>query len=155
TYLGYPMTTGAPMIDYRLADPISDPPGKTDSHYTEKLFRLPTTTWCYRPPVNIPCEEVAPSFRNPSLPFTFGSFNNCSKMSDITFRMWAGVLKAAPKARLLIKASAMADARTRQRILDNFVKEGIPNERVLLVPQQLDLAGHFAYYGNIDLGLDT
>ena len=155
TYLGYPMTTGGDCIDYRITDPISDPPGMTDSDYAEKLFRLPHTTWCYRPPVNIPCEEVAPSVRNPTLPFTFGSFNNCSKISDMNFRMWAGVLKAVPNSRILLKASAMADNNTRKRIHANFEKYGVPADRVVLVPQQLDLASHFAYYGNIDLGLDT
>ncbi len=155
TYLGYPMTTGADCIDYRISDPISDPPGMTDGQYTEKLFRLPHTTWCYRPPVQIPAEEVAASVRNPTLPFTFGSFNNCSKISEPNFRMWAGVLKAVPNSRILLKASAMADSNTRQRIHDMFQKYGVPPERVVLVPQQLDLAHHFAYYGNIDLGLDT
>jgi predicted O-linked N-acetylglucosamine transferase (SPINDLY family) len=105
--------------------------------------------------VNIPCEELPPSVRNPSLPFTFGSFNNCSKISDLTFRLWSGVLKAAPGSRLMVKASAMADARTRQRVLDGFAKEAIPPERIQLVAQQLDLAQHFAYYGNVDLALDT
>ena len=157
TYLGYPMTSGAPrsIVDYHLSDPISDPPGKHDSHYSEKLFHLPHTTWCYRPPVLIPCQEVPPSVRTPSLPFTFGSFNNCSKISDITFRIWAGVLKATPGSRMVVKASAMADARTRQRIMDGFAKEGIPAERISLIQQQLDLARHFEYYGNIDVALDT
>ncbi|HEY4329521.1 MAG TPA: hypothetical protein VGN88_07285, partial [Phycisphaerae bacterium] len=157
TFLGYPMTTGAPatLIDYRIADPIADPEGLTDSHYSEKLWRLPTTMWCYRPPVNIPAQEVAPSIRNPGAPFTFGSFNNCSKMSSLTFRLWAKVLHATPGSRMVVKASAMADAKTRQIILNRFAKEGIPADRISLVPQLVDLAQHFAYYGNIDVALDT
>jgi protein O-GlcNAc transferase len=157
TFLGYPMTTGAPqaIIDYRLADPIADPPGLTDSHYSEKLWRLPKTMWCYRPPVNIPAEEVPPCVRDPKQPFTFGSFNNCSKMSELTFRMWAKVLHATPGSRLLLKASAMADDNTKQIILSRFAKQDIPAERIAMVPQLVDLAKHFAYYGNIDLALDT
>src|SRR5205085_2065171 len=58
TFLGYPMTSGSPVIDWRLADPLCDPPGVTDSHYSERLMRLPKTMWCYRPPVNIPCQEL-------------------------------------------------------------------------------------------------
>jgi predicted O-linked N-acetylglucosamine transferase (SPINDLY family) len=154
-YLGYPMTSGSPMIDYRIADPIVDPPGVTDSHYIEKLLRLPRTMWCYRPPVNIPCEEKAPIVRDPSRPFTFGSFNNSSKMSNATFRLWANVLKAVPGSRLMIKASAMNDAGTREIVLSRFEKQGIPRERILSVTQQYDLAEHFAYYANVDLALDT
>jgi protein O-GlcNAc transferase len=160
-YLGYPMTTGAPasIIQYHLTDAIADPPGESDKHYTEKVFRLPTTNWCYRPPVDIPCEELPPIVRNRGTPlarpFTFGSFNNCSKMSKLTFEMWANVLKAAPGSRLLLKASAMADEATKQIIMERFAAEGVAKERVLLMPQQIDLAKHFAYYGHIDLGLDT
>ncbi len=155
------MTTGAPpsIIQYHMTDAISDPPGETDCHYTEKALRLPTTNWCYRPPVDIPCEELPPIVRNRGTqlarPFTFGSFNNCSKMSKLTFEMWANVLKAAPGSRLLLKASAMADAATKQIIMERFAAEGIPAERVVLMPQQIDLAKHFAYYGHVDLGLDT
>jgi protein O-GlcNAc transferase len=160
-YLGYPMTTGAPasIIQWHLTDAIADPPGETDGHYTEKVYRLPTTNWCYRPPVDIPCEEVPPVVRNRGTPqerpFTFGSFNNCSKMSKPTFRMWAKVLLASPGSRLLVKASAMADAQTKKIIIERFVAEGVAAERIVLVPQQVDLAHHFAFYGNIDLGLDT
>ncbi len=156
-YLGYPMTTGAPpsIIDYHLTDGICDPPGESDTHYTEKLYRLPTTNWCYRPPVDIPAQEVPPVIRNPGTPFTFGSFNNCSKMSKLTFQLWASVLKAAPGSRLLLKASAMADTQTKKIIMDRFAAEGIPAERIVLMPQQVDLAKHFEYYCNIDLGLDT
>jgi predicted O-linked N-acetylglucosamine transferase (SPINDLY family) len=154
-YLGYPMTSGSPMIDYRMADPIVDPPGVTDSHYTERLLRVPRTMWCYRPPVTIAPEEMPPVARDPSRPFTFGSFNNSSKMSNATFRLWARVLQAAPGSRLLIKASAMNDAGTREIVLARFEKLGIPRERIVSVPQQYQLHEHFAYYANVDLGLDT
>jgi predicted O-linked N-acetylglucosamine transferase (SPINDLY family) len=156
-YLGYPMTSGATpdIIEWHLTDALVDPPGESDKHYSEKLYRLPTTNWCYRPPVNIPCQESPAFVRNPQAPFTYGSFNNCSKMSEITFRVWAKVLHATPGSRLMLKASAMADDNTRGIIHERFAKEGIPAERIVLVPQQVDLAQHFAYYGNIDLGLDT
>ncbi len=155
TYLGYPFTSGATVIDWRLADPIADPVGMTDSHYSERLMRLPTTMWCYTPPVNIPCEELPPVVRDPSRPFTFGSFNNCSKMSAVTFRLWSEVLNAVPGSRMVVKASAMADRRTRERIIKGFTDHGVAAERILTYPQQINLADHFAYYGNVDLALDT
>jgi protein O-GlcNAc transferase len=156
-YLGYPMTTGAPpsIIDWHITDGIADPPGESDTHYTEKVYRLPTTNWCYRPPVDIPCHEVPPVVRNPGTPFTFGSFNNCSKMSKLTFSLWARVLKETPGSRLIIKASAMADAQTKKIILERFAAEGVPEDRIVLVPQQIELDKHFEYYSNVDLGLDT
>jgi predicted O-linked N-acetylglucosamine transferase (SPINDLY family) len=155
TYLGYPMTTGSPVIDWRIGDPLADPPGLTDSHYAEKLHRLPHTMWCYQPPVVVPCEEVPPVVRNPEHPFTFGSFNNCSKISPVTFRLWSEVLRRAPGTRLVVKASAMADQTTRERVVRGFTEQGIAAERITAAPQQIALAEHFAYYRNIDLALDT
>lgn len=155
TYLGYPMTTGSPMIDYRIGDPIVDPPGVSDGHYIEKLLRLPRTMWCYRPPVQIPCEELPPIVRDPARPFTFGSFNNSSKMSASTFRLWARVLQAVPDSRLIIKASAMNDENTCNLVLGRFEALGVPRERIASVPQQYHLEKHFDYYSNVDLALDT
>jgi predicted O-linked N-acetylglucosamine transferase (SPINDLY family) len=111
--------------------------------------------WCYRPPVNISTEALPPVVRDPSRPFTFGSFNNSSKMSAATFRLWANVLKAVPNSRLLIKASAMNDEGTREIVLTRFEKLGVPRNRIISVPQQYDLAEHFGYYANVDLALDT
>ena len=36
TYIGYQNTTGMSAMDYRLTDDRADPPGATDSLYTEK-----------------------------------------------------------------------------------------------------------------------
>ena len=49
----------------------------------------------------------------------------------------------------------MADQQTKQIILNRFAGEGIPADRIILVPQQIELARHFEYYSNVDLGLDT
>jgi protein O-GlcNAc transferase len=149
------MTSGGTVIDWHITDPISDPPGIADGHYSERLYRLPKTAWCYRPPVNIPAEETPPIMRFPSRPFTFGSFNNCSKMSKLTFRMWAKVLLATPGSRMIIKASAMADEGTRNIIKAGFAEYGVGEERLMLLAQHLNLADHFAAYGDVDLALDT
>src|SRR5690606_13920239 len=57
TYIGYQNTTGMSAMDYRLTDQRADPPG-TDRYYTETLYRLPRTYFCYRPSADVP--EVVP-----------------------------------------------------------------------------------------------
>ena len=49
TFGGYPGGTGLETIDWRLSDPYLDPAGRTDSHYAEKVHRLPHSFWCYDP----------------------------------------------------------------------------------------------------------
>ncbi len=51
SYLGYPNTTGLTAMDYGITDAVADPPGMTDSYYTEKLIRLPEGFLCYHPSV--------------------------------------------------------------------------------------------------------
>ena len=78
--------------------------------------------------------------RDSSKPFTFGSFNNCSKISPVTFELWARVLKAVPDSRIIIKASAMADQRTRDKVAKGLTDLGVDRSRIELVTQQIDLA---------------
>ena len=45
---GHPETTGMPTIDYFLSSELMEPPDG-DSHYTERLVRLPHLGMCYMP----------------------------------------------------------------------------------------------------------
>ena len=47
TLFGYPNTTGLRAVDYRISDPVSDPPGQTEHLYVESVLRLPETAWVY------------------------------------------------------------------------------------------------------------
>ncbi|HVS56112.1 MAG TPA: tetratricopeptide repeat protein, partial [Casimicrobiaceae bacterium] len=49
SWLGYLNTTGLESIDYRISDAYADPPGRSEHLYSEQLFRMPHSQWCYRP----------------------------------------------------------------------------------------------------------
>ncbi|MEA2734157.1 MAG: protein O-GlcNAc transferase, partial [Humisphaera sp.] len=49
TYLAYCSTTGLSAIDYRITDPLLDPPDAKQPFYAEKSVWLPETYWCYEP----------------------------------------------------------------------------------------------------------
>lgn len=158
SYLGYPATTGSPFIDYRLVDPVADAPGETEGQYTEKLWRLPRTGWCYRPPaemekVDVP--TVPPVERGGNRHFTFGGFAAAPRLSDVTVRLWAGALNAVEHSRLILKAAPLTDKSTRGGLRERFAAHGIEADRLTFLGNQPTLAEHLEWYRKVDVALDS
>lgn len=157
TWLGYPNTTGMTRIDYRIVDAVSDPVGPADPLASEKLLRLDTGFLCYQPPEDAP-PAAPPAFletgARDSGVVTFGSFNNVSKLSPATLDTWAEVLKAVPKARLLLKSRLFGDEGVRADFMSRFTARGVDAERVDLLDGIPTVSGHLAAYSKIDIALD-
>ncbi len=152
SYLGYPNTTGMKAIDYRITDAISDPPNDADKYYTEKLLRLPSSAWCFQPPVDAPPVAGLPALEHGHI--TFGSFNNFAKITPAVLEVWAKVLAAVPKSRLLLKADAFSLGSVQERILAVFATQNIAPERIEFSPAGLEYKAHLALYGRVDVALD-
>lgn len=152
TWLGYPNTTGLDMIQYRITDAISDPPGETEAWHSERLWRMPATFSCYLPPADSP--PVAPLPARATGRVTFGSFNHASKLNPNVIALWAHVLRAAPSARLFLRARALADASTADDFLRRFAAHGIDPARLTLDGAELSVADHLGAYGRVDIALD-
>jgi len=88
------------QIDYLLADPHVTPTSE-ESHFTERIWRLPQTYLCFMPP-NIAL-DVGPLPALSTGHITFGSFNNLAKMNDAVVAVWSHVLRAVPGSRLFLK----------------------------------------------------
>lgn len=149
TYLGYPNTTGLRTMDYRFTDAIADPPGEADALHTEKLVRFAPCAWTYAPPPDAP--EVQPPPCTRGQPFTFGSFNSLSKVTDETLRLWSAVVAAVPGSRLLLK-SFLADP---EGLRARAAVHGIAPERLVLLGTTATTAEHLACYHQVDVALDT
>jgi predicted O-linked N-acetylglucosamine transferase (SPINDLY family) len=152
TWLGYPNTTGMPVMDYRFTDEIADPPGPADHYHSERLIRLPRGFLCYGPPDNAPGVSDLPVRQTNRL--TFGSFNNLPKLNAEVIGLWSQILQGVPNACLLLKSKQFADEQTRQRFVDLFSVQGIAAERVILLPRVSSTGGHLAVYQQVDIGLD-
>jgi predicted O-linked N-acetylglucosamine transferase (SPINDLY family) len=152
TYLGYPNTTGLKTMDYRLTDWEADPIGQ-EAFHTEQLVRLPHGFLCYTPPPDAPEVTALPALRVGLV--TFGSFNNLAKMTPEVIGLWARILKAVPRSRLMIKNKSMKDGPTRERHLGLFRDAGIGEERLDLVAWIPEAAGHLGAYARVDIALDT
>lgn len=153
-WLAYPGTTGQSAIDFRLTDPWLDPPEFDDARYTEKSIRLPSTFWCYDPGALAPGAQAPQVSALPAIAagrITFGCLNNFCKVSDLSLRLWAQILRAVPDSRLLLLAAPGAH---RARVAALMGSLGIAAQRIEFVPYQAR-AAYLETYQRIDLCLDT
>ena len=148
TYLGYPHSTGVAAIDFRITDTVSDPPGMTERYHVERLVRLEGNAWCYRPDDGLPPPDEPPAARNGFV--TYGSFNRMAKLTPPVAALWAQVLAAAPKSRLMVLAAGGEGNAPVRRMLESA---GIPPERLRLVPSG-PRAQYLELCRQADVGLD-
>jgi predicted O-linked N-acetylglucosamine transferase (SPINDLY family) len=152
TYLGYPNTTGLPVIDYRLTDAVVDPEG-VDGFFSEELARLPGCFLCYQPLADAPAVAPLPAIEAGYL--TFGSFNNLSKINPHVVEAWSRAVKAVPNSKLLVKNPALTDPGRRDQYYSLFEAQDIGKEQVELMGHTPTREEHLALYGRVDIALDT
>jgi predicted O-linked N-acetylglucosamine transferase (SPINDLY family) len=150
-YLGYPGTTGAPYMDYILADATVIPENH-DAFYAERVVRIPGT-------YQINDNRRAIGQRTPTrgecgLPqnaFVFCCFNNPQKITPEIFDIWMRLLQATEGSVLwLITGIAKAAANLRLEA----EKRGVAPERLIFAPKA-SVADHLARHRLADLCLDT
>lgn len=144
-------TTGLSTMDGWLTDPILHPESTTEG-FTEQLIRLPCL-YLHEPPAG--AAELPPSPPRSATGVTFGSMNNPQKYNAAVFAAWAGILRAVPNSRLLLKyANAYGSPRLRKLILDAFATHGVAGDRIHFVTGRLGPADHLSTLSEIDIALD-
>lgn len=150
TALGYPGTTGLAAMDYRVTDEFADPPGAADDCHSERLLRLPRSQWCYAPHADSAEPGPLPALHRGYV--TFGSLNNCAKLSTPSLQLWAQVLHALPQARLLI--AGVPTGQAQRQLAERLQACGIDRQRVELcapcTPREF-----FAMLDEVDIALDA
>ena len=152
TYLGYPATTALPELHYRISDAAADPDDDGSEASGERLIRLPDVFLCYRPPDEAPAVTL-PGPRADGI--VFGSFNELPKVSPEVIASFSRILARVPRSKLLLKATALSDPATRERLLQRLKAAGVAPERVELLPRTATLRDHLSLYARVDVALDT
>ena len=151
TWLGFPGSTGLKAIDARIADAVSVTETE-ENLFSERVLRLPEGFHTIDLPADLEVNAL------PSLSesvFTFGSFNNLSKASSTTLRLWADVLKAVPESRLLLKAYQLKDPGMQEKLREDFKALGVDSERLIFEDPINGYRGHLEAYRKVDVALDT
>ena len=148
--VGYFNTTGLPTMDYRVTDEIQDPVQESERFHTERLIRLPGGCWCYQAEGDEPDVSDTPALRKDHI--TFGSLNKIIKVSPPLARLWAQILAAVPRSRLLISAPG-GDVGGAATLALSHV--GLSADRVDIVSKTRTRAEYLRRFGEIDIVLDT
>jgi protein O-GlcNAc transferase len=150
-YLGYPGTTGAPWIDYLLADDFVVPP-ESRGAYSERVVYLPDTFWVSES--HLAVADPAPHRAELGLPeqgFVFCCFNHTYKLNPQMFDVWMRLLRGTEGSVLwLLKANPEVE----ERLGAEARSRGVDPARLVFAPR-IALSAHLARHACADLFLDT
>ena len=148
-WMGYCNTSGLENMDYIITDPNLIYENEKNL-YSEKVIYLPEIWNCHCG-FDFERKENPPPFINNKY-FTFGSFNNPSKMTDNVLNCWSNILKKVKGSKLIIKCSSKK--RKFDRIEKIFKKNGVLDS-VTFYYRIDKLEDHLNLYRKIDIALDT
>ncbi|MFM6989867.1 MAG: tetratricopeptide repeat protein [Rhodoferax sp.] len=131
TWFGFMQTLGMKAIDWRLTDWGASPAG-TDSHYTEKLYRLDCMA-AYAPPLNTEAQYPSPYQRNGFV--TMVSMNHTRKLGHEALQVWRDILLDNPQAGLIVIGSYKDAEASHASLAPRLIAAGLPMERVSIAPR--------------------
>ena len=151
SWLGYFGTTGLPVMDYALADPQSVPESEAQ-WFTERVWRLPHTRLCFSPPLRAPDVSGLPVLAG--RPFTFGCFQELTKINASVLDAWKRIMLASPHARLRVQSVRLGYPDVMAAFAQRLRDAGLSDAQFQLVgPAPRD--NYLAAYADVDLVLDT
>lgn len=151
SFLGYPGTSGAPYVDYLVADSVLVPP-EHRAHYSEQIVYLPH---CYQPnDSRRTIDARTPTRAELGLPeqgFVFCCFNSGYKITPTVFACWMQLLEETPGSVLWLLQTSPAATRNLRTAAQ---RHGVDADR-LRFAAPLPLPEHLARQRRADLFLDT
>ncbi|MCB4809711.1 tetratricopeptide repeat protein [Methylovorus menthalis] len=150
-YLGYSGTTGAPYMDYIIADNTVIPP-ELATHYSEQVLRLPEPLL---PRDTSVLPAATPSRAQAGLPeqgLVFCAFNNHYKISPEVFEVWMRLLNHVEASVLWLSD---ASDHVKNNLRAEATRLGVAADRLVFAPRLPRLEDHLARQGLADLFLDT
>jgi predicted O-linked N-acetylglucosamine transferase (SPINDLY family) len=151
SYLGYPGTTGAPYMDYLIADAVVVPPDQLE-FYSEKIVWLPNSyqaNGALREVSTVPIDRG--SLGLPDAGCVFCCFNQPYKITPDVFAIWMRILSRVEGSVLWLYVANKAARANLQR---EARAAGIGERRLVFAPH-LPVADHLHRLRFADIFLDT
>ena len=152
SYLGFAGTTGAPYMDYLIADRTVIPP-RSRGGYLERILQLPGSVLPNDSQREI--DERTPSREKLGLPpegFVFCCFNAWYKLNPAVFDRWMRILSRVEGSVLWLSSGAPPGMRN---LRVEAEARGIAGERLIFAQRIASAAQHLARHRAADLFLDT
>lgn len=149
-WINFVQTTGLACMDYILHADSMEFPGN-EVFFTEEIWRIGPIVAPSRPAADRPDPVPTPALKNGYV--TYGSFNNPSKLSEMTVAAWSLILRQRPADRLVLKYSYFDDPVLQRATRARFAAYGAQ-------PEQIEFRGHstgpdyWRAFQEIDLALD-
>lgn len=150
TWLGQG-STGIPEIDYFIGNNYITP-RQEESHYVEKILRLPKVSQCFTPPDFDLQTGTLPAIKNNFI--TFGCINKLSKINDEVIDLWSKILLLIPKSKLLLKNKVLDNKTAFDNIVKKFEKNKVKKEQLILEGESKNRKELLITYNKIDIALD-
>ncbi|HTP60524.1 MAG TPA: tetratricopeptide repeat protein [Burkholderiales bacterium] len=151
SFIGFAGTSGAPFIDYLVADRFVIPPGH-ESDYSEQLVLMPAS---FQANDRKRLVAQTPSRRQLGLAedsFVFCCFNQPYKILPELFETWMRLLHAVPASVLWLRDSNDAATRNLRRAAR---AAGIDADRLVFAPSVENYSLHLGRFAAADLFLDS
>lgn len=148
SYLGYFAPTYLHCIDGWIGDEILFGGLTTTQRQAHRLVELNNGYMAYQD------KDLPEPRRGSSAYFRFGCFNHARKLSTTAVQLFCKVMKAVPKAELVLKSISFVEEAEQLRVQNMFIKAGLGAERLVLLPWVKGRINHLHCYGEIDVALD-
>lgn len=149
--LGFDRTSGLRAMDWRVTASNSEHPD-ADRWSTEGVWRL-EGRFAYHPLEGAPEVGPLPALRNGFL--TFGFLGNHARVGPPFLQAAARLLQRVPDARLLLLCRGGEDEAHKAFKRSFFREAGVDPERVQFLPRRSGEAAFLAYYGELDITLNS
>lgn len=151
SYFGYAGTSGAPWVDWLVADGFTIPTAD-ERHYSERVARLPGSLMINDRRRPRPAAGTKTACGLPENAFVFCSFNQPYKITPAQFELWMEILRRAPHAVLWLAT----ELEVAQRNLRSAAgSHGVDPERLHFAQRLPTQEEHLARLQAADLFLDT
>lgn len=150
---GHPITTGLPTIDYYLTSDLMEPEN-AQSHYVEKLVRLPKIGICYPQPQIPDPRKTRADFHLSDRSIIYLSCQSLYKYLPQYDYIFAEIAQCVSQAQFVFLASPTGDyitAKFQQRLHRAFANYGLDSQKYCVILPRLSAAD----YANLNLLSDV